>query len=404
MHDVVVVGGGPGGLYTAARLARTGFDVLVLEEHPSTGRPVHCTGVVAVEAFGEFGLSRESILNPLSTARFFSPSGLSISHTTPSTEALVVDRAVFDQDLHSIARTAGAAILLGERVTVVRVTSDNIMVTSNGVTHAARACVLACGANYALHRRLGLGMPTAWLRSAQLEVSATHPGDVEVHFGNDIAPKGFAWMVPVQRGDRACARIGLMCEHDAAGHFRRFFARAAARWGLTGDLESDRGMGDSELRVVPRQKMLPLAPLDRTFADRVLAVGDAAGLVKATTGGGIYYSLVSASLAADVLTPALHAGTLDAATLSRYQAMWEQRLGSELKAQYSLRELAERMDDAGIDALFDLARTNGVMPIVRRTARFNQHRDLIVSLLKHPPARRLLVKELAARVVVSAIG
>jgi len=47
---------------------------------------------------------------------------------------------------------------------------------------------------------------------------------------------------------------------------------------------------------------------------------------------------------------------------------------------------------------------NGVMPIVRRTARFNQHRDLIVSLLKHPPARRLLFKELASRSVVSALG
>jgi flavin-dependent dehydrogenase len=149
--------------------------------------------------------------------------------------------------------------------------------------------------------------------------------------------------------------------------------------------------------------MLPLAPLDRTFADRVLAVGDAAGLVKATTGGGIYYSLVSASLAADVLAPALRNDTLDASTFERYQLLWQKRLGPELKAQYSLRELAQRMDDREIDALFDLAQTNGVMPIVRRTARFNQHRDLIVSLLKHPPARRLLVKELASRVVVSAL-
>lgn len=62
------------------------------------------------------------------------------------------------------------------------------------------------------------------------------------------------------------------------------------------------------------------------------------------------------------------------------------------------------MGDAEIDGLFDLAQTNGVMPIVRRTARFNQHRNLIVSLLKHAPARRLLVKEFASRVVVSALG
>ena len=54
--------------------------------------------------------------------------------------------------------------------------------------------------------------------------------------------------------------------------------------------------------------MLPLGPIERTYATRLLAVGDAAGLVKATTGGGIYYSLLSGRLAADVLADALQTG------------------------------------------------------------------------------------------------
>jgi flavin-dependent dehydrogenase len=45
--------------------------------------------------------------------------------------------------------------------------------------------------------------------------------------------------------------------------------------------------------LMPRRRMLPLGSVKRTYADRVLAVGDAAGLVKPTTGGGIYYSVVS---------------------------------------------------------------------------------------------------------------
>jgi len=392
MHDVIVVGGGPGGLYTAARLAGAGFDVLLLEEHATTGQPVHCTGVLAEEAFDEFGLSRASILNPLSTARFFSPGGLSISYTTPSTEALVVDRALFDQHLYDQARAAGATLRLDARVASIDVTPDDVTVMAGAATFRTRACILACGANYSLHRRLGLGMPQNYLRTAQLELPATAERDVEVHFGNDVAPRGFAWVVPVQRGGSRHARVGLMCDSDASQYFQKFVRRASDAWGL-----------DIDARVVPRQKLLPLAPLERTFADRVIAVGDAAGIVKATTGGGIYYSLVSASIAADVLGQALHRNMLDAPQLARYQKAWQRRLGSELKAQSSLRELAERMDDADIDALFDLAQTNGVMPIVRRTARFNQHRDLIVSLLKHPPARRLLFKELASRSVVSAL-
>ncbi|MFN7983287.1 MAG: NAD(P)/FAD-dependent oxidoreductase [Vicinamibacterales bacterium] len=394
MHDVLVIGGGPGGLYTAALLARQGFDAVVLEEHGTPGEPVHCTGVLAVEAFDEFGLSRASILNTLSTARFTSPSGLCISYTTPATEALVVDRALFDQNLHSQAREAGATVRLGTRVVAVDVDSAGVTVKAGEQIFRARACVLACGANYALHRQLGLGMPAAYLRSAQLEMRAEQTSDVEVYFGHEVAPQGFAWVVPVVRPESRYARVGLMCEQDPSGHFRRFVSqhRDALKLSIPEGVDSG--------EVLPRQKMLPLAPLPRTYSDRVLAVGDAAGLVKATTGGGIYYSLVSAAIAANVLSGALRAGRLDSASLSCYQARWQHRLGPELDAQLSLRELAERMDDAAIDALFDLAQTNGVMPIVRRTARFNQHRDLILSLLKHPPARRLLIKELVSRATV----
>jgi hypothetical protein len=54
------------------------------------------------------------------------------------------------------------------------------------------------------------------------------------------------------------------------------------------------------------------------------------------------------------------------------------------------------LGDADIDGLFELARTDGIMPLMRRTAAFNQHRSFIVALLKHPPARRLLFKAVLA--------
>ena len=68
---------------------------------------------------------------------------------------------------------------------------------------------------------------------------------------------------------------------------------------------------------------------------------------------------------------------------------------SELKAQSALREAAELMSDDDIDAMFDLAKTDGIMPIVRKTARFNQHRHLIRALFNHPPARRVLLRAFA---------
>src|SRR6476660_6708045 len=110
MHDIAIVGGGPGGLCTAARLASRGFAVVVLEEHAMPGDPVHCTGVLAAEAFDEFDAPRSAILNPMSTARFFGPSGQWIEYTTPRTEAVVIDRRLFDRALCEEAAAAGAEV------------------------------------------------------------------------------------------------------------------------------------------------------------------------------------------------------------------------------------------------------------------------------------------------------
>ena len=386
MYDIVIVGAGPAGLNTAYRLARSGFKVAVFEEHPAPGSPVHCTGVLAAEAFEEFDIPRTAFLNELTTVQFFGPSGTCIEYSTPQTEAIVIDRRAFDASLSERAQRAGAALFVGERVTDVRVTDDQVTLTTAGDERVtARACVLACGANYALQKRLGLSTPIMHLQSAQIEVPAQTPGEVEVHFGNDIAPKGFAWAVPVRRGTRTFARIGLMCERDAREYFDRFLARIQPRWN-TNRTACQNG------EVAPRIKMLPLGPIARTYGTRLLAVGDAAGLVKATTGGGIYYSLLSGFLAAETLTEAFSQRDLSDVSLSVYEDRWRASFGEEFAAQMQLRRIANRLSDQDIDSLFELARTDGVLPIVRKTAQFNKHRDLIVSLLSHPPARRVLMR------------
>jgi len=382
MYDAVIIGAGPAGLFAGLRLAQRGLRVALLEEHQVVGHPVHCTGILAREAFDEFDLPPDLILNELTTARFFSPSGQDVVYRTRAIEAVAIDRAAFDARLADDARRAGVCLMLGSRVTSVSCDADGVSVESAGRRAlTARACVLACGGRYALHRQLGLTVPSLFLHTAQREVPVAHPGDVEVHFGSEVAPRGFGWAVPIWREGRAYARIGVMSEDRSPTYFDRMLARVAERWGVQASHEGP-----------PRQKILPLNRISRTYGRRLVVVGDAAGLVKPTTGGGIYYSLVSAALAADVLLDGLGRDDLSADGLAEYERRWRTRLEAELDTQLTFRSLAQAMPDEDIEGLFELARTDGVMPIVRRTASFNRHRRLIVALLKHPPARQLFFR------------
>jgi digeranylgeranylglycerophospholipid reductase len=386
MLDVAIVGGGPGGMAAARSLAASGWSVTVFEEHQHIGTPVHCTGVLAADVVTALGLPAEAVLNPLSTVRFVAPAGHSFEYTTGMTEAVVIDRAVFDEALGSRAASAGASIVQGRRVIGIEVATGGVRLTfAEGESVAARSVILACGANYAFQKRLGLGMPSTFLQSAQLELPAEHLGDVEIHFGSEIAPKGFAWAVPVKRSYGSFVRIGVMADSDPAEYFLRILARVRDRWGVA--------VPDN---AAPKRRMLPLGSVKRTYAERVLAVGDAAGLVKPTTGGGIYYSVVSGELAAEVLGSRLAVDDLSTAAMRQYEQRWRTRFQSEFTAQLALRFVAQRMRDSDIDALFTLAITDGILPLVRQTARFNRHRDFILALLRHQPARRALFGRLAS--------
>jgi geranylgeranyl reductase family protein len=385
MRDVVVVGGGPGGLYSAWMLSSRGFHVTLTEEHATAGHPVHCTGIMTPEAFREFCIPEDSILNELRTARFISPSGQEFEYTPPRVEAVVVDRARFDKTLYCMAENAGVEMRTSCKVSNIEIDSDGVRVHAEGSTEPvrARACILATGANYSLHRQLKLDFPPLHLNSAQAEIPVTGNGTVEIYFGSEVAPQGFAWVAPVYRDSGRYARVGVMCATNAETAFKNFLSRVAQRWGIE----------KSEL-VVPRKRMLPLAPIARTYGERLLAVGDAAGLVKPTTGGGIYFSVLSAALAGELMAEALSENNLSAAMLSRYEERWRERLGSEMEAQKLLRHASARLSDMEIDQLFDLARTNGLVALIRKTARFNQHYDLIRSLFQHPGTRKILFRQM----------
>ena len=383
-----MIGGGPAGATTARSLADRGHDVLLLEEHASIGNPVHCTGLMGVDAFSEFDLPRDVILGEAVTARFWGAAGRSVAATSDKLRPVIIDRGSLDQQLAARAEAAGAEIRRGWRAETVSVALSGVTigVGPDRPVIRARACVLACGASYRFHRALGLGLPDLFLQSAQLETPFPSRPEIEVRFGREVAPSGFAWLVPVARAAVPHARIGLMSATKVRQRFTALLSQLCATAGI-----------DPSNIAAPRLKMLPLGPVARTYADRVLAVGDAAGLVKPTTGGGIHYSLLSGTLAAETFDEALNRDRLSAGHLAHYERRWRRRLGQEIRVGLAFRRLAARLSDDSIDEIIELARVNGVIPLLQETASFNWHRKAAVALLGHPSFRRIVFKSLAWR-------
>jgi len=126
--DVIVIGAGPVGSFTAWRLAQAGLRTLVVEEHTTIGEPAHCTGVVGRQVFERFDLPREPIIRELRRATFYSPGGHSFAVELDECGTYVIDRPAFDRRLAGLALEAGASYLLGVRAEDVEPRSEGIAV------------------------------------------------------------------------------------------------------------------------------------------------------------------------------------------------------------------------------------------------------------------------------------
>ncbi len=384
-YDVLVVGAGPAGSTTAEQLATAGYDVGVLEEHAVIGEPVDCTGVVGAEAFETFDLPKGIVVGSVDAITIHSPGGIPATCEGTDPLAFIVDRAELDRTLATRAQDAGATLLLSTQAVDVARVDRRIEVTCRrpeGETRSVSASVLilAGGPRFGFHDRLGLGTSPLLWRSAHAELPGNSLPHAQVYLGRDVAPGAFGWAVPVKHGGTPYVRIGVNSHNDAPRYLRK----------LCEEKFPYLMPGDGSLPH--RSWVVPVLPVSHTYGDRVLAVGDAAGQVKPTSGGGIYYGMLSAREAADTVSEAFRRGSFSAQGLSTYERRWRARLGFDLKVGTLFRRLFARMADADIDDLFHTLHADGLMARITEKVSFDWHRELVLFLLKHPKLARIFMR------------
>lgn len=371
-HDIIVIGAGPVGSYTAFLLAREGFDVGIFERNASIGEDVNCTGIVSTECLGNLHLPEEVIMRPIDSIRAVSPSGNWLKYHSASPLAYIVNRSLFDREMNAMAAREGATTYLNTRVEEIEITGSAFKVKMKEAGRekefSSRIGIVATGFELNSLRGLpGEKKPMDFLFGIQTEVTMEDIGDIEVYFGEAIAPGSFAWVVPT---NGKSAKAGLIAKRDPANFLKGFLRNPLIAQRLTAC--------GNKTRCSP----IPMKRIPKSYADRLVIVGEAAGQVKATTGGGIYFGLLCAGIAASTIVKAFRYGDYSGKVLKGYEIEWRKRIEPELKAGIMLRNIFSKISDRQIDLLMDLAKKDGIMPLVEK-AHFDWHRDLVSHLVRH---------------------
>jgi len=328
-RTVIVVGAGPAGSAAAQRLAEEGIDVLVLERRSVVGNPAQCGECIphwgeVVGTFRNidnhqwlktyFEFPERLQLHRLDNMRVFLPSGKSYEFEL---DAFAGHRLQFDGYLADKAQRAGADIRIStalKRIQHQKKANRDLLVTS----HGRFSCDFLIDASGSLAHvgRLKHGQdpevrPEDQVPTVYAQVKGNVPETFDVFLGS-VAPSGYAWIIPKGPG---FANVGLG-------------VRAGK---LKGNLKDhlERFCQDLNLEILSiGGGWIPMGgPVKRMVDGNTLAVGDAAGLVMPSNGGGISQAIISGCFAAETILSHLENGT----PLSDYEDRVRASMGPALK-------------------------------------------------------------------------
>jgi digeranylgeranylglycerophospholipid reductase len=383
--DIVVVGGGPCGSYSALTAARLGAEVLVCEEHREIGVPKHCAGHLSVAGLERLGLHlpREAIENEIKGAVFHSPSGKEFVIRRGSPVTYVVNRELFDKHLSDLATKSGARYLLESRVKSLLFDSGSVVGVAvkkgrDEKSFTSNLVIDAEGCSSTLLKKTGVQTlrGSMVVKAIQAEVDRVDEieGDlVEVYLGRRYAPGFFAWIIPKRD---ASAKVGLATRAgDPREYLRRFMKNHPV---------ASKKLRKSSITSLSLHPISLGGPVLKTYSNGLLVVGDAASQVKPTTGGGVIVGLSCSKIAGEVAYEAVKNNDFSETFLSRYQSRWKELMGFDFTVMRVIRKLLNRLSDDKMDKIVDLCARFGVDDVLEEVVDLDFQGRSLIPMIKHP--------------------
>lgn len=376
--DVIIVGAGPGGSGTAAFLAASGLDVLLLDkfEFPRDKTCGDALSPTGASLLGKLGIKRqlERYGYPVDGVTFTSPEGETVQAGLPRKpdlpkHAYVLKRFLLDDLIRQAAVDAGARYQGQVHIRGVHEeVSDSLVVLGDRhdkrIHYHGRMVVLAVGASTRLLKTLGLAPKTIrFSYAARAYFEGVEGLGSHIHIRFDSVPlPGYGWIFPLGSGE---ANVG-------AGYYRRNPSTpptAAATLAMFLKNPSLKPLLGGARRVSPIKAFPIRTDFHRSpsFGQRKVLVGEAVGLVNPFTGEGIDYALESAHLASETILSCFREGDFSLAALRRYDRVLRDRF-------QRLFVLTHRVRDLYMNSFL-------LNPLVRACRRWPEVTSLLVNVL-----------------------
>jgi len=355
VYDVVVVGAGPVGCRVAELIAKKGLKVALIDKKKEIGQPTQCTGLVSYRLKSVIvDLPDNVIMNTVKRAKFFST--LSSFELKSEKPFYVIDREKLDNFMFLRARRAGAdvgtPVLFKDFVKKERLdekTNEYLMVSTSAGKMQTKILVGADGPLSAVATKTGLQRPANMITGAQMTVDAKDkfdPKAVELFFSSTISPDFFGWVVPLSPDT---ARVGVAAKRGATTYLKRLVEKRTG-----GVVKSSAVKPDVAGRI-------NFGLMQRTSAERVMIVGDAAAHVKPFSGGGIVYGLLGAGYCANACIRAVKENDFSAEFFEReYDRKWKSHLAGPIRRgmfyRKALTGLNGELSDIRTNIIFGLGK------------------------------------------------
>lgn len=330
--DVAVIGAGPAGSTTARMIAEHGFDVLLIERDKIPGMTNVCAGAIRRSIIHEMGLGNDVIEKEVYEEKHHYPWGIK----TDLTDCALVYRHKFDKCLAEKSVDAGANLLTSTTIDDISVSRDGVILSTCDATIESNIVVFADGPNTLAYKKFGIGFApdkdkTAIATICELECKDNTLDKLEFYYGMEISPWGYGWIFPRKNA----VNVGVVCLYSKVRtNIADSLKVLLQKHVLTQELfKGKKPEGFCSATI-------PFAPAKNIFNDRMLAVGDAAGMVNCITGGGIGPAISGGKIAGMTCAEALEKEDYSAEFLSRYQACWQQSFAySNVHSRYFLSSL-----------------------------------------------------------------